>query len=43
MRNNAAMDSMTEIGCVIRELENVSEMLRNESERVRAPCVPSPL
>ena len=28
------MDSMTEIGRVIRELENMSEMLRNESERV---------
>jgi len=27
------MDSMTEIGRVIRELENVSEMLRNEGER----------
>ena len=28
------MDSITEIGRVIRELENMSEMLRNESERV---------
>jgi hypothetical protein len=29
-----AMDSMTEIGRVIRDLENVSEMLRNESARI---------
>ena len=29
-----AMDSMTEIGRVIRDLENVSHMLRNESERI---------
>ena len=34
MIRRIAMDSMTEIGRVIRELENVSEMLRNESERV---------
>ena len=29
-----AMDSMTEIGRVIRDLENVSDMLRNEGERI---------
>ena len=34
MIRRIAMDSMTEIGRVIRELENMSEMLRNESERV---------
>ena len=34
MIRHIAMDSMTEIGRVIRELENMSEMLRNESERV---------
>src|SRR6516162_5312033 len=34
MIRRIAMDSMTEIGRVIRELENISEMLRNESERV---------
>ena len=34
MIRRIAMDSMTEIGSVIRELENMSEMLRNESERV---------
>ena len=34
MIRRIAMGSMTEIGRVIRELENMSEMLRNESERV---------
>ena len=34
MIRRIAMDSITEIGRVIRELENMSEMLRNESERV---------
>ena len=34
MIQRIVMDSMTEIGRVIRELENISEMLRNESERV---------
>ena len=34
MIRRIAMDSMTEIDRVIRELENISEMLRNESERV---------
>ena len=34
MIRRIAMDSMTEIGRVIRELKNISEMLRNESERV---------
>ena len=34
MIRGIAMDSMTEIGRVIRELENISEILRNESERV---------
>ena len=34
MIRRIAMDSMTEIIRVIRELENMSEMLRNESERV---------
>jgi hypothetical protein len=34
MIRHIAMDSMTEIGRVIRELENMSEILRNESERV---------
>ena len=34
MIRRIAMDSMTEIGCVIRELENVKEILRDESERV---------
>ena len=29
-----AMDSMTEIGRVIRDLENVSEMLSNEGARI---------
>jgi hypothetical protein len=32
MIRRIAMDSMTEIGRVIRELENIGEMLRNESE-----------
>jgi hypothetical protein len=34
MIRRIAMDSMTEIGRVIRDLENVSEMLRNEGARV---------
>jgi len=34
MIRRIAMDSMTDIIRVIRELENMSEMLRNESERV---------
>ena len=34
MIRHIAMDSMTDIIRVIRELENMSEMLRNESERV---------
>ena len=34
MIRRVAMDSMTEIGRVIRDLEKVSDMLRNESERV---------
>ena len=34
MIRRIAMDSMTEIGRVIRDLENVSHMLRNESERI---------
>src|SRR6516165_3944081 len=34
MIRRIAMDSITEIGRVIRELKNISEMLRNESERV---------
>jgi hypothetical protein len=34
MIRRIAMDSMTEIGRVIRDLENVSEMMRNEGARV---------
>ena len=34
MIRRIAMDSMTEVRRVIRELENVSEMLRNEGERI---------
>ena len=34
MIRRIAMDSMTDIIRVIRELENMSEMLRNEGERV---------
>jgi hypothetical protein len=34
MIQRITMDSITEIGRVIRELENISEILRNESERV---------
>ena len=34
MIRRIAMDSMTEIGRVIRDLENVSDMLRNEGERI---------
>ena len=34
MIRRIARDSMTEIGRVIRDLENVSEMLRNESARI---------
>src|SRR3974377_404032 len=34
MIRRIAMDSMTEIGRVIRDLENMSEMLRNEGTRV---------
>ena len=34
MIRRIAMDSVTEIGRVIRDLENVSDMLRNEGERI---------
>jgi hypothetical protein len=34
MIRRIARDSMTEIGRVIRDLENVSDMLRNEGERI---------
>jgi hypothetical protein len=34
MIRRIAMDSMTEIGRVIRDLENMSEMLRNEGARI---------
>jgi hypothetical protein len=34
MIRRIAMDSMTEVGRVIRDLENVSDMLRNEGERI---------
>ena len=34
MIRRIALDSVTEIGRVIRDLENVSDMLRNEGERI---------
>ena len=34
MIRRIAMDSMTEVGRVIRDLENVSDMLLNEGERI---------